>query len=529
MNPPVPAFSGGCWPDAAQADLLRACLQPEFEAREAWKRWRERVDFEEVDGGSFRLLGLAFRRVSPWGLDDPVLPRLKGIYRKFWARNQMVLAGKAALIDELQRAGISTMLLKGAALIPTVYRDAGTRPMDDFDLLVPKRCAKDAMAVLLSRGWKSEFLNRDALVDSLHACHFQHPRDGNLDLHWHPLHAPSDDEADTDFWNGREAILWEGINTSVLQPADQLLHACEHGPRFNSVPPIRWLADAWKIIHSAGPALDWNRLCRQAVHRQLTLPVRLTLEWLEHAVGPATPPEVLRDLRARRITVFERAEYRLAQRPIPPVSTVLQRLPLNLCYYWRLKRRAGVRRLVRDLPTFLQHINNLDKPPQRHLREHLGYVWNVRLPIHWNRLRRARAARPEEIESIAPHDLTGFHLLEPWKGRNFRWSEPHATVRFRREPACLRITLDFGGLRAWRGDLDQSLTIHFNTHAVALREVSPTKLSFDAHPEMFAHTVYQRIVLRCVPLAARPPETRQLGLPLFAVSIAPAAARIPRP
>jgi hypothetical protein len=507
--------------------LLRVCLQPDDQARKAWNRWRATVDFERVDGGSFRLLGLAFRRASAWALDDPVLPRLKGIYRKGWVRNQLVLAGKPALVEAMHQEGILTMLLKGAALIPTVYHDAGARPMDDFDLFVPHRRAKDAMNLLLARGWESEFRNREALVDSLHACHFRHPKEGNLDLHWHLMHADCRPEADAEFWNGRVPLQWEGIRTFVLQPADQLLHTCEHGPRFNSVPPVRWLADAWKIIHASDSVLDWDRLCRQAAHRQLTLPVRHTLEWLNANIGAAAPAEVLRDLRARRVTFFERIEYRVAQRPMPPVSTILQRLPLNLCYYWRLKRNAGLARVARDLPVFLQHINNLEHPPQRYLRDHLVHLWRVGWPLQLNRLRRLHAPSPGDMELIHPHDITGFHLLEPWKGRNFRWSEPEAIIRLRRQPGHFEVTLDFGGLREWRGDLENSLTVHFNTHAIPLREASRQAVSFDVQAEMFEETVYQRIVLRCDPLKHGTTDTRELGVPLFSIRVKPISVAAP--
>ncbi|MBL8876421.1 MAG: nucleotidyltransferase family protein [Phycisphaerae bacterium] len=531
MNPvaprSAPKYPGGCWPDAGQIELLRVCLQPEEQAREAWKRWRDTVDFERVDAGSFRLLPLAFRRVSGWASDDPIRPRLKGIYHKAWARSQMVLAGKPAILQALHAAGIQTMLLKGAALIPTVYHDVGTRPMDDFDLFVPRARARDAMNILLSRGWESEFPNREALVDSAHACHFHHPKERRVDLHWHVLHADCRPDADEDFWNGRVALHWQGVETSTLQPADQLLHACEHGPRFNTVPPLRWLADAWNIIHAAGPALDWDRLCRQTAQRRLTLPVRLSLEWLESNIGPAAPRETLRALRAVRVSMFERIEYRLAQRPLPPVSTVLQRLPLNLCYYWRLKRNAGLLRLASDLSDFVQHISLMEATPGKSLRYRLSDFRHVRLPRLLRRLRFARPPSPGEMETIHPHDLTGFHALESWDGRSFRWSQTHAIIRLRQEPCRATITFDLGRLRRWKGDLEESLSVQFNTHSVPLRAASSQTVVFEVVPEMFEQAVYQRIVLRCEKLEHDTHDKRELGVPLFAVRVTPIQTHAP--
>jgi hypothetical protein len=463
LLPRAPSFAGGCWPSEAQRLLLRASLLAGEAGKEAWARWRGQTDFERLDSGSFRMLGLLYRNIASWKLEDPILPRLKGIYRNFWAHNQVLLKGKECMLSRFWEAGIETLLIKGAGLVPTVCQDWGLRPMHDFDLFVPQPKALKAMRLLQEEGWKSNFLNQEQLVHSLHACNFHHPQGGDLDLHWHLMYTDCREGTDDDFWEARIPAQLGCTIIHVLCPADQLLHTCEHGPRYCAISPIRWLADAWKIIRVCRDSLDWDRLVGQAQKRQLVLPVRRTLSYLQEHLDADIPPEVLARLRAARGSLFERAEQRIAEHPLPPVSTVLQRLPRDLCHYWRLKRRAGPVRIVKDFPMFLQHVNYLEQPVHYYIAGKIRHAWRVRIPHSFHRVFHRGLSREGAMEHIDAPDLTGFHLLEPWQGRFFRWSKDRAAIRLRLSPGHYTVVLDLGGIRGWYGDLDQSLEIFFNT------------------------------------------------------------------
>ena len=56
------------------------------------------------------------------------------------------------MVQALESAGIATLLLKGAAFVADTRLDAGMRPMNDVDVLVPTAQAGAAIDVLLSWG-----------------------------------------------------------------------------------------------------------------------------------------------------------------------------------------------------------------------------------------------------------------------------------------------------------------------------------------------------------------------------------------
>jgi len=116
------------------------------------------------------------------------------------------------------------------------------------------------------------------------------------------------------------------------------------------------------------------------------------------------------------------------------------------------------------------------------------------------------------MKDIDAHDLTGFHLLEPWQGRFFRWSKDRAAIRLRLSPGRYTVILDLGGIRGWYGDLEQCLEIFFNTFLLPRETLffEPSyRLSFEVNPALFEQAVYQRIGLRCSPsLSRREPCSR---------------------
>ncbi len=81
--------AGLTWP---QYLLLTASLRENDAALNAWHEWRSIVDLQTVDRGSTRLLPLLWHNLVAMGVDDPLMPRLRGIYRHTWFSNQARLA-----------------------------------------------------------------------------------------------------------------------------------------------------------------------------------------------------------------------------------------------------------------------------------------------------------------------------------------------------------------------------------------------------------------------------------------------------
>ena len=138
---------------AEQAALIRAALFDGEDALAAWREWRAVADLDDLDAASDRLLPLLYRNLVRFGVDDPWLGRLRGIYRFHWVRNQVLKQSGASALVTLAEAGIDTVVLKGAALGELHYRGVGLRPMNDVDILVPRARALDAMNALQEAGY----------------------------------------------------------------------------------------------------------------------------------------------------------------------------------------------------------------------------------------------------------------------------------------------------------------------------------------------------------------------------------------
>lgn len=520
------ALTGGCWPTPLQIHLLRASLLVGKPALDSWEKWKSEEDFENMEAGSFRLLGLLYRNLPRAGADaaDPLVPRLKGIYRHFWTRNQMVLRRKGPLLQALEDRGIPFLFLKGAALTLSVYRDFGTRPMEDFDLMVPRDRVGETMDVLESLGWRPEVLAARDLPMSIHACSFRDSDDARIDLHWRLCHLPGSASFENAVWKNAERFEFGGLAATMPDPTDQFLHTCAHGPQFKAMSPVRWLADAYFLHERAGADFDWGRIFSNAPAVGAVSGVRGTLEFLREHLEVAIPDEVMARARRIRVPLQERWENRVLSRPSP---TPWHRMPVDFSHHLRCSRGQPWGRRLYGFKVYFRHANNL-APGQftahykaqaiRACREWLGR-WKHRLLAVPASFILPRGS----IRLWPPGELSGFHLPETFQKRSFRWSEPRAGVRLRfPRGRKFKIEIDLGSLRAWKGDLSGHLRFSLGDREIArsdiksMKGVLHVKLPKFDQPTMVGTKLPLTWV--CEPLRSEG-DTRSLGLPVFAIRI----------
>ena len=141
------------WPDEIQQQLLKATIFQGKDCIRAWNHWINSADIDHLDPGSFRLFPLLYKNLISNGIDHPLLTRLKGIYKKTWYKNQMLLHQVQHVLSAFDAAGIDTLLMKGMALSLLYYKDLGVRSMLDFDILIPIKHTSKAMNYLVKNGW----------------------------------------------------------------------------------------------------------------------------------------------------------------------------------------------------------------------------------------------------------------------------------------------------------------------------------------------------------------------------------------
>ncbi len=363
-------------PSSRQLSLLRASLWKGEGARDAWAEWRrQEPDLDTVEPGSYRLLPLAYRNLSAELVGDPDAERLKDIYRRSWAANQFGMRAGRRAIDALQAAGLEVLALKGAALIGSAYDDPGARPMGDVDLAVRPERIGEAVRALREAGLTPSEPEAERRLAVRHSLAFLDPEGQEVDLHRGMLWRPG---LDREFWDGSIEAGVVGARVRILNPADQLLHVCAHGAAWNPVHPVRWVADAFKVIEVAPVGLDWNRLVSMAERGHLSLPLADALVYLAENLKAPVPGEARSALSRTPVTARERhAHEALAQAPSSRRSLTM------LFWFWeRYSAQAaldGKPATLRGLMAYMQGFWGLDRPSRvpAHAAHRLLRRWKV--------------------------------------------------------------------------------------------------------------------------------------------------------
>lgn len=388
---------GGCWPTPQQELLLRAALWQNAAGLDAWRQWKNQIDIERLDYGSSRLLPLLAANLKAQGVDDALMTRFKSVTRHTWYHNQMMFASAAIVLQQLHDAGIQTLITKGAALISLHYRDIGLRPMNDFDLMVPSAQAARAMELLKSHGWQPDTRGQDneahELIDekylnTVYAQPFINERKQSFDLHRHLLPQCCGEHDDDIFWQGAVATSLNGVQTRALNPSDQILHACIHGVQWNSVAPLRWIADAMIVMRTSDD-IDWNRLVEHTRSRRLNLPVGAALHYLRDKMDAPIPLEIIEEIAAMPSSRFDRLEYESGLKPRESCSPVLA---FWLRYRWfaRLRHSQGRAPSVFAFADYLRRLWKVRSLWQLPL---VAWTKTVRQARRWLRNRNVAAAK----------------------------------------------------------------------------------------------------------------------------------------
>jgi hypothetical protein len=235
-------------------------------------------------------------------------------YRTTALRNRLLLDALAAVLRALADAGISVIVLKGAALIALVYREPALRPMVDVDVLVHAADRLEARAVLERLGYALSRAETRPGVLTAHESEIElrkpGPHGAAVDLHWSlfdsPHHQYRVDMAW--FWRTAEPATIGGAPARVLGPVAQLLHLSGHLVLHHQGRGLLWWHDLAEVVHTDGARLDWDTLLAGAREFDLQLPLRRVLVELAAHWEVPVPAPVLERLRTEHPS---RAEARL--------------------------------------------------------------------------------------------------------------------------------------------------------------------------------------------------------------------------
>jgi hypothetical protein len=326
-------------PDRATTESLTALLRAELGTGAA----PDPARLAACDWGRFEALTthhllapLVYKAVEGQRVPVPphLLRRLRHAYHANRMRNAVVQSLVAELTSALAGAGVQSVLLKGAALVRTLYADPGVRHLRDIDLLVDERDLSRAGEQLAGIGFLPE---GSAPRTRWPTCEFHltyrrvDVRSIPLELHWRLFEEFLPYVFDLTEVRARAARapgLADGVFT--MGPAHELAYLCTHLERHGVVYPslvgredwlellllpqgkgrFLWLYDVALYLRRRAQAIDWDRFVGDARRWAIEGRVATVLELCGRAFHVVPPREVTLALEGRAAGLVERSAHR---------------------------------------------------------------------------------------------------------------------------------------------------------------------------------------------------------------------------
>ncbi|WP_339377680.1 nucleotidyltransferase family protein [Merismopedia glauca] len=275
------------------------------------------MDIETLDPESHHLLSLLYPNLVRHHVEDPHMGRLKGVYRRTWYANQLLVQSFKLVLQALQEVQVNPLALGEMALVSTCYADYGHRPVYQLDVLVPRSQTLEAIDTLLQIGWTAHGYRPQSGDRLWKPMPFwkdtpvQNAPNIHLNLHNNLFQAAPQSFTDEQLWANAVVTQISDLSVPVLSPVDQLLHLCLKSNKEQQQRPIYWLADAAMLINLMSQEADWVRLVTQAQRYQIILPLRYFLMHLQAVLHLPIPDWVLPSLDKMAISYHELLEYNL--------------------------------------------------------------------------------------------------------------------------------------------------------------------------------------------------------------------------
>jgi hypothetical protein len=200
----------------------------------------------------------------------------------------------ALAVRPLTDAGLEPVVFKGPA-VAARYPEPGLRPMEDIDVLLPRREHQRALAALAGAGWRVVRAGGGDHYDTVLA----HDNVPSLVLELHyGLEGTSQRVTALDpgaLWERRQPIACAGTPAFGLPLADELVVLAAHaGKPHHGFVRLAWIADLAMIVGDAaerGTPVDWDRVRAVAEDARCVTVLSAALA-LARRAGVDTPAEL---------------------------------------------------------------------------------------------------------------------------------------------------------------------------------------------------------------------------------------------
>src|SRR5581483_2683577 len=240
-------------------------------------------------------------------------------------------------LKPLASEGLTPLVFKGGALADR-YPDAGLRPMDDVDLVLPPEQLDAGVSTLERAGWSVVPVRRG----THHEVILTHPALPGLPVEMHRALATWRERSNWlstgDLWQWRTpGSVWDAP-AFVLPVEEEIVALAAHAAKpFHVFDRLLWAVDITVVIGAAesGPnGVDWERVARIADRARCRTALAVALSQAQR-LGASSPAALrtspARGARERALEPVLSAEWPV----IPRTWSVLTRLRYALVDDWR--------------------------------------------------------------------------------------------------------------------------------------------------------------------------------------------------
>lgn len=299
--------------------------------------WEELLPLARKNGVS----GLLYRAIETLPRNDvppPVRAALRDVYLSNNLSQLLALDELGTLLDEFAQANIPMIVLKGAALAPTLYPDAALRPFGDLDLLVHEGDEGRAAEILFARGYQgvvqmgegtdSELWGQQTFVRG-----GAHP--ARIELHRHLFvqsYYRRRSRLDW-FWAHRTPFRVQGRTAFMLDASAQLLHLAAHSALHHQDSRLIWSYDLALLVSQQAARLDWYETIETAQAFGLALSLRHALQEMSTLWQLPLTPQAQAFVAQPKSSWSERAMFSLARSRYREARWLADGLGVGLTYW----------------------------------------------------------------------------------------------------------------------------------------------------------------------------------------------------
>ncbi len=205
------------------------------------------------------------------------------------------------VLSALTEANIPVMVLKGWALIQTIYGgNHGHRVYDDIDILVHPQDADAAETIMKKLGWQSDQERRRGYARryfNAQAYYFEHLENPghvySIGFHWGLLHHPAYNPEQIDVGEiFKRAHLLDVVGVPVLEMSveDHIVYNCAHIVlQHRSEEILLRYYEIAAVIRDAISSLDWQKVEERAKCWKVVIPLKEVVQKVDE-LWPGTLP-----------------------------------------------------------------------------------------------------------------------------------------------------------------------------------------------------------------------------------------------